>query len=155
MLNQQFSNDPDIKLFNVAAGSRIFETEMNVEAVNKGQSNSILKPKGHLKQHPEIKFSGSEKVTVLPIDTLGLNPHLYNMMMLDCQGYELEILKGSTETLKHIDFIYTEVNRGDVYENCAKVWEIDEYLSDFDRVETAEWVGDWSDAFYIRKNAAA
>ena len=124
---------------------------MNTETVNSGQSNSILKPKTHLKQHPEIVFNGTERVTVMPLDILITDKANYNFLMMDCQGYELEVLKGATETLKGINYCYTEINKAELYEGCAKVWEIDQYLSDFQRVETAAWIGDWSDAFYIRK----
>jgi len=47
----------------------------------------------------------------------------------------------------------TEVNNSELYENCAKVKELDDYLStyDFERVETT-WDGvTWGDALYIKK----
>ena len=46
---------------------------------------------------------------------------------MDVQGYELEVLKGATETLKHVDYVYCEVNRDEVYEGNAYVEEIDEF----------------------------
>tara|TARA_B100000965_G_scaffold362182_1_gene344050 strand:- start:137 stop:385 length:249 start_codon:yes stop_codon:yes gene_type:complete len=71
---------------------------------------------------------------------------------MDVQGYELEVLKGATETLKNINYVYCEVNRDEVYENNAYVEEIDEFLAGYgmERVET-NWAGDiWGDALYIR-----
>ena len=47
----------------------------------------------------------------------------------------------------------TEVNRVDVYKNCAKVDELDEFLKSFGfiRVETT-WDGiTWGDALYIKQ----
>ena len=52
-----------------------------------------------------------------------------------------------------MDFIMTEVNRDEVYEGCAQVGEIDEYLSKyrFKRAETT-WDGDcWGDALYFKE----
>jgi hypothetical protein len=54
--------------------------------------------------------------------------------------------------LKGIDYIYTEVNETDIYKDCALIGEIDEYLSDFERVETAMTEFKWGDALYRRKN---
>ena len=56
--------------------------------------------------------------------------------------------------LNKVDYIYTEVNSDYVYEKCAIVGELDEYLLKFGlhRVET-KWCENyrWGDAFYIRK----
>lgn len=72
---------------------------------------------------------------------------------MDVQGYEGEVLKGATETLKGIDVVYTEVNRGSTYKGNALIEEIDEMLSEFTRVETywpsPNWT--WGDACYVRK----
>lgn len=53
-----------------------------------------------------------------------------------------------------IKWIYSEVNKGDVYEGCSKIAEIDEYLESkgFKRAST-RWVRGqgWGDAIYVRK----
>jgi hypothetical protein len=59
---------------------------------------------------------------------------------MDVQGYEGEVIKGATETLKHIDYIYSEVNRGQTYAGNMEIDEFDELLKDFKRVET-KWAG--------------
>ena len=64
----------------------------------------------------------------------------------------LYVFKGGEKTLKFIDYIYSEVNRDEVYENCTKIEELDEFLKryDFTRVET-DWTGHtWGDALYIK-----
>lgn len=43
-----------------------------------------------------------------------------------------------------------EVNKDSVYEGNMLIDDVDNLLTDFQRVET-EWVGDWGDAWYIRK----
>ena len=78
----------------------------------------------------------------------------YNFINIDVQGYELEVFKGSLRTLESIDYIISEVNRAELYENCTNVYELDNFLSlyGFKRVETS-WEGvTWGDALYI-KNA--
>ena len=77
----------------------------------------------------------------------------YNFMNIDVQGYELEVLKGSMNILEGIDYIYTEVNNAEVYEDTPHIDELDEYLSsyNFKRVETS-WIGiTWGDALYIKE----
>ncbi len=143
-----------IKLFNCACGDFESESEpMYAESTNQGMSNSLLKPKVHLTQHKEVIFDHTETVMVRRLDNLEFDRSLYNLLNMDCQGFEDRVLKGASETLKHIDYIYTEVNRLEMYENNAMVEQIDEILSDFKRVETG-WASDyhgWGDAAYIRK----
>jgi FkbM family methyltransferase len=117
---------------------------------NEKQSSSILKPKVHLTHHPNVKFDGTEEVEVDLLDNFDTKE--YNFLNMDVQGYELEVLKGAIETLKHVDYVYCEVNRDEVYEGNAYVEEIDEFLSAYgmERVETS-WEGQiWGDALYIR-----
>lgn len=86
------------------------------------------------------------------LDDLDIGVEKYNFINVDVQGYELEVLKGASETLRNIDYIMSEVNRDEVYENCAQVEELDNFLANYNfvRVETV-WVGDiWGDAFYIK-----
>jgi hypothetical protein len=54
--------------------------------------------------------------------------------------------------LNNIDYIYTEINEKYLYEDCALVNEIDNYLSlfNFKRVETSMTPHGWGDAFYIK-----
>nr|WP_293109533.1 FkbM family methyltransferase [Okeania sp. SIO2F4] len=77
----------------------------------------------------------------------------YNFLTIDVQGYELEVLKGSRETLKNINYILIEVNRDELYKNSARVEELDEFLGEFNfqRAETS-WEGEtWRDAFYLKR----
>jgi len=73
---------------------------------------------------------------------------------MDTQGYELEVLRGAKRTLEKIEYIYTEVNQDEVYENNAMIGDLDLFLNDFDmeRVATG-WHGSqtWGDAFYVKR----
>lgn len=143
------------KCYNLAMGSKKQLIEMYTETANSGMSSSLLKPKAHLIDHPGIVFNGRETVEVEKLDNIfnNLNIENFNTINMDVQGYELEVLKGSKETLKKIDYIYTEVNRAEMYEDCAMIEDLDNFLTSFNfkRVET-EWFnnGNWGDAFYIK-----
>lgn len=145
------------KLLGCAFGDTTGVQFINVETKNEGQSNSLLKPQKHLEQFPDIVFGDTEPVMIFLMDTFAfLQVGWYNFLNMDVQGFEDRVLKGGRNTLKHIDYVYTEVNQGQVYQGCAQVWDLDELLHEFDRVETF-WCdnggvsGDWGDAFYIRK----
>jgi FkbM family methyltransferase len=139
-------------LVNTALGNTVGEIEMNVESVNQGQSSSILEPIIHLQQYPHIKFTDKVMVNITKLDTFIGDHNKYNFINIDVQGYELEVFKGGSEYLNHIDYVMTEVNRDEVYKGCPRVEELDEYLGTygFERVETTWDGGTWGDAFYIK-----
>jgi FkbM family methyltransferase len=143
-------------LVNTALGNTVGEIEMNVESANQGQSSSILEPHIHLQQYPHIRFNNKIKVKITKLDNFIEEKEDYNFINIDVQGYELEVFKGASEFLKNIDYIMTEVNRDEVYKNCAKINELDSFLSvyNFVRVETTWDGGTWGDAFYIKNNEA-
>ena len=140
-------------LVNIALGASAQSKEMYVESANNGQSSSLLKPKLHLQQYPHITFPEKEDVLVDTLDNVLEDKESYNFINMDVQGYELEVLKGATESLKHIDYLMCEVNRAEVYEECCMVDELDSFLGsyNFKRVETT-WDGvTWGDAFYVKE----
>lgn len=142
--------------FNTALGDREGDIIMNIENINDSKSSSILEPYKHINYYPHIIFT--EKIT---INITKLNNFLkyindYNTMVIDTQGYELEVLKGGDEFLKKINYIICEVNNEELYVGCPNVKDIDEYLKPFGftRVETS-WSWDnesWGDALYIKNN---
>jgi FkbM family methyltransferase len=143
----------DIQGYQVALGSEKGTASMHLSS-NEAQSSSILKPKDHLEHHPDVTFNGTENVEVDLLDSYDLRGA--NFMNVDVQGYELEVFKGAVETLKNIDYIYCEVNRGEMYEGNPMVEEIDDFLSEygFERVEThwPETWYKWGDALYVKKS---
>lgn len=140
-------------LFNTALGNSVGSIDMYVETANSGQSSSILQPNIHLKQYPHIAFTSKITVPITKLDYLINEKIYYNFLNIDVQGYELEVLKGGVEFLNYIDYIITEVNRDELYKNCAMVGDLDTFLNyfNFQRVET-EWAGGtWGDALYVKK----
>ena len=152
------------KTYNIALGNFNGKAQINISdfepKINyyNGASSSLLQPKKHLEAHPNIVFRQTEEVNVQRLDdfcvTEKVDVTTYNMMNIDVQGYELEVLKGSLNTLQHIKYIITEVNRDQTYENCAQIEEIDEFLSQYNliRKETCWAGGIWGDALYVRQN---
>lgn len=149
--NIQLSNT--ITAYNIALGNMTGEVKMFVETANQGMSSSILEPLLHLQQYPGIVFDDKEIVKIDKLDNIKFNKNDFNMINIDVQGYELEVFKGSIETLGSIDIVYTEVNRDEVYKDCGKVNELDDFLGAFGlkRIITS-WDGrTWGDALYLKR----
>jgi len=141
----------NIQGYQVALGNDEKMVTMNISS-NHALSSSILKPKDHLEHHPDVFFNGTEEVEMKKLDSFNIGDA--NFINMDVQGYELEVLKGGSKTLKQIDYVYCEVNRGEMYENNAMIEDIDEFLAPyaFERVETywPETWYKWGDALYIK-----
>jgi FkbM family methyltransferase len=142
-------------LVNTALGNIEGEVEMFTETINEGQSSSVLQPDYHLVQHPNIQFNGKETVKITKLDNFikDKDKDKYNFINVDVQGYELEVFKGGSEFINSIDYIMTEVNRAELYKGCARIEELDSFLSGygFERVETTWDGGTWGDAFYVKR----
>ncbi len=145
-----------VKALNIALGNSSGVLPMYVETANQSQSSSLLKPKKHLEQYPHITFNQRIDVNLDKLDNLQVD-RVYNMINIDVQGFELEVFKGGKATLaKQIDYIYAEVNRAELYENCPMIEELDTFLGElgFIRVIT-DWLGEtWGDALYIKRHLA-
>ena len=140
-------------LINKALGNENKKMTMFVETANSGQSNSLLKPALHLYQYPHIQFTETEEVDMVRIDDMELDFSDYNFINIDVQGYELEVFKGAEKTLNGIDYIMSEINRDEVYENCTRIEELINFLSPygFKLVET-DWAGNsWGDGLFIKE----
>lgn len=134
--------------------------KVNFNISNNGQSSSILELNQHRQFYPDIyyvkTFTTTTKLLINIIDKYVKKYDIhFNFLNLDIQGTELKALKGMSDYLDKVDYIYTEVNKDYLYTNCSLIQELDEYLSlfNFMRVET-KWVEgyNWGDAFYIKQN---
>lgn len=141
-----------VKIFPVALGEREDEVTMNISS-NQAQSSSVLNPKKHLQQHPDVKFFGTQKVLMKKMNSFKKEINGCNYLSMDVQGYEYQVLLGADEVLDKFDYVYCEVNRDETYENNYMVDDIDLLLSKigFDRVETSWDGGIWGDAFYVKR----
>lgn len=139
-------------LINKALGNENKKITMFIETANNGQSNSLLKPSLHLKQYPHIRFNDTEDVDMVRLDDVFWDYENFNFINIDVQGYELEAFKGAENTLNHVDYIMSEINRDEVYENCAKLEHLIDFLKSygFVLVETCWDGGTWGDGFFIK-----
>lgn len=159
-LKAKVNHDKRTICVNRALGPFSCEADLYREHNNNGQSNSLLEPHIHTHIYPDVVFNEKLKVKVDPLDKYKTSSK-FNFINMDVQGAELTVLLGASKTLEHIDYVMTEVNRAELYKNCALLEDIDYYLSkyNFKRVEE-EWADPnhhsdrsnpvWGDAFYIK-----
>lgn len=146
----------NVKFFNCACGAEETELPMHISKQNQGQSNSFLKSHLHSVQHPEILFTETQMMKVVPLDTLPFEKEKYNILVMDTEGFEGEVLKGAEETLKNIDLIYSEVNKAATRIGNILIEDLEEYLwqRDFVMIQVY-WPSPtftWGDAVFIRKS---
>jgi FkbM family methyltransferase len=141
--------------FNFLVGNKNEDATLHISN-NGSQSSSVLELGTHAIAHPEVHYTHDVKVKMHRIadifhGTLTLKD--CDFLNLDLQGYELEALKGMGDTLNQFKWVYSEVNKAELYKGCALVEDMDTYLLGFGfkRAET-KWCGstNWGDALYIK-----
>lgn len=155
-VEQNKNNYPNV-LIEQAVVSDVIEP-VTFHVSNNGESSSMLELGTHMKHHPHIHYTHSFETQTQRLDDLIRSPKyenlLFNFVNLDIQGAELKALKGMEEYLVQgkVEYIYTEVNREHIYQDCCLVEELDEFLGrfGFQRVETFWTDWNWGDAFYVK-----
>jgi len=154
----KIGNDENVLIFN----ELIYDEEKEVKfgLANNGASSSILPLKLHKEYYPNIRYDGYMLKQCKRLDNLmsehNVNLSLYNGLVMDVQGVELNVIKSFGDNIKNLDFIESEVNVEELYEGCCLIDELDTYLNShgFERIITAMWengaVG-WGDALYVKK----
>ena len=129
VLENNFGNNENYKLFNCCCGDYDGKTTMYLSS-NNFESSSILKPLAHTEEFQSILFNDTEDFPIRKLDSLPVEFEKYNLLWIDVQGYEIEVLKGAVECLKHIKHIYVECSNDDfeMYENCSKSSAVTEFL---------------------------
>jgi hypothetical protein len=119
---------------------------------NNDQSSSILDLGTHATHYPWITVSETRSCTTTTVDTFLADKPKPNFWNLDIQGAELKALQGGVVALRAADVVYTEVNTESVYQGCALLGDLDEFLAaqGFTRVALKLVEQGWGDAMYVR-----
>ncbi len=133
LLVQRYGNRGDIHLYQTALGSKdgvnaLIHREKE-DSPNRSSSASLLKPKAHVADYPYVQFekTPTEEVEIRTLDSFQIEA---DFLVIDTQGYELEVLQGAKKTLQHIQWIIFEYWQNEAYENCAKENELVDFARD-------------------------
>lgn len=102
-------------------------------ANNSGASSSILQLHQHQEIWPSIHYVDTLTLTGITLSTLVRNFHIdlnsYQGLILDTQGTELLVLKGSVPILERFDFVKLEVADFESYAGCCQLPEVTSFLT--------------------------
>ena len=127
------------------------DQELEFNVTNNGQSSSLLSFGKHAFDYPEIVVKEKQIKRTIRFDSCKFEISKFDFVNLDVQGVELQVLKGMGERIAEAKWIYTEVNKADVYIGCVQISEMDTFLGEkgFKRVATRWCFGKgWGDALY-------
>lgn len=101
-------------------------------ANNNGASSSILDFKQHKDIWPEVGYTHTVSLRSITLASLfikeQINPKDYQALVMDTQGSELLVLKGSLPILQHFKYIKTEVPDFESYEGCCQLKDISAFM---------------------------
>lgn len=114
----------------IALSNQNGEQVMHVSSGASDGSSSLLAPKEHLKDHPDVFFNQTIKVTTQTLDTWAADQQLdhVDLLWLDMQGFELEVLKASRIILPTVKAIHMEVSTRATYEGVPLYHEVKEWM---------------------------
>lgn len=102
-------------------------------ASNSGASSSILELNQHMDIWPEVIYEKTIKLFSRTLPTLlkdnDIDANNYDMLVIDTQGSELLVLKGSVPILQNFTYIKTEAPDFESYKGCCQIKDIDSFLS--------------------------
>jgi len=150
------------KIIPVNKGLGKEEGEFTIHLSKRITSSSFLEMKKNISNEffsDNIKEVGAETVKVSTLDKEIPADKSISILKMDVQGYELEVLKGGTETLKRTALILVEMQNHDLYSNAPMYYDIDLFLREhgfelqdiIPSIRQDKKLYEW-DGIYINKN---
>lgn len=127
--------------------------KLSFNIASNSQSSSLLNFGTHKLDYPDVQMTNTLNVSTKRLDYLMHGRRMPNFINLDIQGIEMKALLGLGILISDVKYIYTEVNRLNVYEGCTNVFFLDDFLGShgFKRATTRwQWLEGWGDALYVR-----
>jgi FkbM family methyltransferase len=118
----------------------------------KDMSSSMFKVRDNLKGRVACKFINSIVLNTMTINELHrqYNFHAVRFLNVDVEGAELQALRGATDILPYIQYVYVEVRDGARYSDCSTLAEITEFLGGhgFNLQHAEILAAGWGDALF-------
>lgn len=129
-LVQRTSKRNNIKCLPLALSHYSGEAEFYVSSGGSDGSSSLLKPKQHIKDHPDVHFSSVIKVRCLTLDDWADKEGIQkvDMLWLDMQGAEQIMLEQSKKILETVKVIHSEISTRETYEGVKPYAEFRSFL---------------------------
>lgn len=145
----------NIHCFPLALSNQVGEAVMYISSGVSDGSSSLLPPKDHLTDHPDVMFEKQIHVECTTLDEWVKLNNIENvdLLWLDMQGHELNALKAGSAVLEKVQAVYTEVNLKEVYDGAPLYSELREWLEGQNfmvKVEEIPWE-DGGNVLFVRK----
>jgi len=122
----------NVRLYNCALGSGNGTATMFVSGGRSDSSSSLLKPKEHLSEHPDVDFNTQIEVPVTTLDDWAEKNGVRcaDLLWLDMQGFELAAMKAGEKLLSTVSVIHLEVSLKEVYSGVPLYPEVRRWLEE-------------------------
>ena len=130
MQKKFFSYKNNIFFFNFALGEKTSNKIFHI--TKRKDSSSFLKVNENVISNNDYKIQEKIEVKIHSLDEIMINENLTGPILfkIDVQGYELEVLKGSSETLKKIKYVLVEISENEIYKNQPLYCDVTNFLKD-------------------------
>ena len=131
------------------------EITLNITS-NNGESASILELNTHKLYYPTIKVVeklhlNSQTLSNF-IKTNNINKDNLDFLVMDIQGAELRVLRGSPHILNNVKMICTEINAEELYHGAGLFKDLKDFLELHDFICVSHVINKekWGDALFIK-----
>ena len=129
-LEQRTGHLRNVVRYPLAVADRSGRSKMFVSSGASDGSSSLLTPKEHLDEHPDVRFDQAIEVRTITLDDWarqqGIN-HV-DLLWLDMQGAELAAMMAAPHVLRTVKAIHLEVSLKEVYEGGPLYPEVRRWL---------------------------
>lgn len=132
------------------------EVMFNVTS-NNGESSSILELNTHKSYYPYIVVAQTLKLDTITLsqflESNKISNECLDFIVMDIQGAELRVLRGSPDILKFVKMICTEINMEELYKGAGLFTDFKNFLESHGFVCISQVVAEnnWGDALFIRE----
>lgn len=153
---KQFEERTDVNVIEAVISDKKGEAVFQIH--NDTHTSSILDMDFIAESHPELEVVKKVVVQTTSLDELfedyRIDIKQFNFLTLDIQGVEYEALLGFTEGLKHIDYVYVEVETKNLYVGGMNYDKIKKFMEQngFELVteHIRHWF--WGDCLFSKKH---
>ncbi|MGF1924716.1 MAG: FkbM family methyltransferase [Bacteroidia bacterium] len=108
------------------------KSKMFVSSMGSDGSSSLLPPKTHLEDHPNVLFEEVIEINAKTLDTWAKENNIthVDLLWLDMQGFEYQALEASPKILATVKVIHTEVSIKETYEGVLMYSSFKKWLQE-------------------------
>jgi len=130
-LKRNSKKNDNVTLFNFALGAEDGEALLYVSKYMKYSHIATLKKRGN------VEYEAKEKVKIRRLDDFKF-PKKPSALIIDCEGFEEEVLKGATETLNTVQKVLIETHK--FSDGTSSETQVIPLLSNFNTKLVDGWV---------------